>query len=164
MGLSTERAKLSSRLGVCVCVGIGKGLGVSKIRVLLADDNVQMLEHVREFLSADGCEVVGAASNGQAALDAAAELCPNVVVLDVSMPVLNGIQAAERLRETDPDARIVFLTADGDPDTCRAALETGALGYVLKSRLRTDLIAALKLATLRNRFVSPGCERDAAGR
>jgi DNA-binding NarL/FixJ family response regulator len=140
-----------------------KGLRVSKIRVLLADDNGQMLECVRGLLSADGCDVVGAVSDGQAALDAAMKLSPNVVILDISMPILNGIQTAERLRQADPNARIVFLTVEKDPDTCRAAIGTGALGYVLKSRMGTDLISALKLAIGGNRFISPGCEPDVWG-
>jgi DNA-binding NarL/FixJ family response regulator len=130
---------------------------VCEIRVLVADDHKQMLEYVSGLLSAD-CEVVGAVNDGQAALDAALKLRPDVVVLDISMPVLNGIQAAKRLLEVQPDAKIVFLTVDKDPDTCRAALATGALGYVLKPRLGTDLIAAIKEAKLGRRFVSQGCE------
>ena len=129
-----------------------------KIRVLVADDHQQMLEYVCGLLSADCCEVVGAVNNGQAALDAALKLRPDVVVLDISMPVMNGIQAAKRLREANPDARIVFLTVDKDPDTCHAALQTGALGYVLKPRLGTDLIPAINLAHSGQRFVSQGCE------
>jgi DNA-binding NarL/FixJ family response regulator len=97
-------------------------------------------------------------NDGQAALDAVAKVHPDIVVLDVSMPVLNGIQVARRLRETDPDTKIVFLTVENNPDVCRAALETGALGYVLKARLRTDLILAIKQAKLGHRFVSEGCE------
>jgi len=131
---------------------------VYKIRVLVADDHQQMLEYVCGLLSADCCEVVGAVNNGQAALDAALKLRPDVVVLDISMPVMNGIQAAKRLREANPDARIVFLTVDKDPDTCHAALQTGALGYVLKPRLGTDLIPAINLAHSGQRFVSQGCE------
>jgi CheY-like chemotaxis protein len=133
---------------------------VSKIRVLLADDHKKLLEYVRELLSADGCEVLGTVSDGQAALDAAVKLCPEVTVLDISMPILNGIQAARRLRQADPDAKIVFLTADQHPDTCRAALGTGALGYVLKAHLHKDLIPAIKEAQLNRRFVSQGCEPD----
>jgi DNA-binding NarL/FixJ family response regulator len=131
---------------------------VYKIRVLIADDHQQMLEYVRGLLSADCCEVLDAVSDGQAALDGALKLRPDVVVLDISMPVLNGIQAAKSIREANPDARIVFLTVDKDPDTCRAALETGALAYVLKPRLGTDLIPAIKLAHSGQRFVSQGCE------
>jgi DNA-binding NarL/FixJ family response regulator len=145
-------------------VGSGKGLGVSKIRVLLADDHNKMLEYVRELLSADGCEVVSAVSDGQAALDAAAKLRPDVVVLDIAMPILNGLQAAELLQQADPNAKIVFLTADNDPDTCRAALETGALGYVLKAHLHKDLLPAVKQAQLNRRFISQECEPDGLDR
>lgn len=130
---------------------------VHKIRVLVADDHQQMLEYVCGLLSAD-FEVVHAVSDGQAALESALKLRPDVVVLDISMPVMNGIQAAKRLREANPEARIVFLTVDKDPDTCHAALQTGALGYVLKPRLGSDLIPAIKLAHSGQRFVSRGCE------
>jgi DNA-binding NarL/FixJ family response regulator len=131
---------------------------MSKIRVLLADDHREMLECVSELVSGDGCIVVGTASDGQAAIDAVVKLRPDVVVLDISMPILNGIQAAGRMKEVNPSIKIVFLTCLSDTDICRAALETGALGYVLKSCLGTDLIPALKLARVGSRFVSPGCE------
>lgn len=126
-----------------------------KIRVLLAEDHEQMREYAHKILSAE-YEVVAAVNDGQAALDAVAKLHPDIVVLDVSMPVLNGFQVARRLREMDPDAKIIFLTAEKDPDIRRAALETGALGYVLKPRLGTDLILAVKQANLGHRFVSEG--------
>ena len=136
---------------------------MSKIRVLLADDNGQMLQYISEFLSVDGCEVVGTVRNGQAVLDAAMKLRPDVVVLDISMPILNGIQAAKRLRQTDSEAKVVFLTVERDPEICFAALEAGGLGYVLKPRLGADLIPAIEHARLGRRFVSPGCEREVAG-
>lgn len=117
-----------------------------------------MLDYVRELLAANSFDVVGVAGDGQAAMEAALELHPDVIVLDISMPVLNGIQAAKRLREFDPSSKIVFLTVDRDSDICRAALETGALGYVLKPRLASDLIPAVKQALLGLQFVSPGCE------
>jgi DNA-binding NarL/FixJ family response regulator len=131
---------------------------LSKIRVLLADDHKEMREYVRDLLSADCCEVVAAVGDGQAAVDAAARLVPDVAVLDISMPILNGIEAAKRLQAVNPTISVVFLTVDRDRDTCRAALETGAQGYVLKPRLSTDLILAIKLAKKKRRFVSPGCE------
>ena len=154
----SERPKLRDPIGVCISCVNREGFTLSKIRVVLADDHGEMIEHVGELLSTDGCVVVGTASDGQAAIAAAAKLRPDIVVLDISMPILNGIQAAERMKEANPSIKIVFLTCLSDTDICRAALETGALGYVLKSRLRTDLIPALKLATVGSRFVSPGCE------
>lgn len=126
--------------------------------MLLADDNVQVLEYVRSFVSANCCQVVGVATDGQAAVEAAAQLQPEVVVLDLSMPVLNGIEAARRMLEAKPSTRVVFLTVEKDPDACRAALEAGACGYVLKPRLATDLIPAIELAKEGRRFVSSGCE------
>lgn len=131
---------------------------LAKIRVLLADDHNQMREYVRGLLSADFCEVVAAVGDGQAAVDAAAQLLPDVAVLDISMPILNGIEAARRLQAVSPTTSVVFLTVDKDRETCRAALETGAQGYVLKPRLGTDLVLAIKLAKEKRRFVSPGCE------
>jgi DNA-binding NarL/FixJ family response regulator len=131
---------------------------LSKIRILLADDNTPVLEYVREFLTANSCEVVGAVNDGEAAVRAAALLMPDVVILDLSMPVLNGIEAAKRILEAGPSTKIVFLTVEKDRDTCRAALEAGACGYVLKPRLATDLIPAIELAKDGRRFVSLGCE------
>jgi DNA-binding NarL/FixJ family response regulator len=131
---------------------------LSKTRMLLADDHPQMLAYVRQFLSTDCYEVVGTVTDGKAAVEAAAKLLPDVVVLDVSMPILDGIQAAKRIREANPLIKVVFLTVDKDPDTCHAALETGACGYVLKPRLAADLIPAIKLAKDGQRFVSPGCQ------
>lgn len=131
---------------------------MSKTRVLLADDNAQVLEYVREFLSANCCEVVGVVTDGEAAIVAAAQWLPDVVVLDISMPVLNGIEAAKRMLEANPSTKIVFLTVEKDKDTCRAVLELGACGFVLKPRLATDLIPAIGLAKDGRRFVSSGCE------
>jgi DNA-binding NarL/FixJ family response regulator len=136
----------------------GRGECLAKIRVLLADDNIQVLEYVRDFLSTNCCEVVGVVTDGQAAVDAVGQLQPEVIVLDLSMPVLNGIEAARRMVEVKPSSRIVLLTVEKDPDTCRVALEAGACGYVLKPRLATDLIPAIELAKEGRRFVSPGCE------
>ena len=131
---------------------------MSKTRVLLADDNTQVLEYVREFLFANCCEVVGVVTDGEAAISAAAQLLPDVIVLDISMPVLNGIEAAKRMLESNPSTKIVFLTVEKDKDTCRAVLELGACGFVLKPRLATDLIPAIGLAKDGRRFVSSGCE------
>lgn len=133
---------------------------MSKIRVLLAEDNKQTLDYVHEFLFATGCEIVCAVTNGQAAVDAAARLLPDVTVLDLSMPVLNGIEAARRILKANSSAKIVFLTVEKDSDICRAALKVGACGYVFKPRLNTDLIPAIELARDGRRFVSPGCDAD----
>ncbi len=127
---------------------------LDRIRVLLAEDHEAMLDQVARLLATE-CDVVGTATDGQQALDAARELKPDVVVLDISMPVMNGIETAHRLKEAGAEARIVFLTVHDDPDYTREALEAGALGYVIKPRIASDLIAAIKEVYAGRTFVSP---------
>jgi len=127
---------------------------LERIRVLLADDH-------REFLRLAVCllepefEVVATVGDGQTLFDEAARREPDVLVLDISMPVLNGIEAARRLKAVGSRARIVFLTVHEDPDYVRAALAVGAQGYVVKSRLACDLPVALREALAGRSFVSP---------
>ena len=129
--------------------------GLTKPRVLVADDNRAMLETVVSLLAPD-FEVVGAVSDGKAALEATVRLQPEIAVLDISMPGLNGIQAAARIKEHDNcSTQIVFLTANNDREIVEAALATGALGYVLKLRLYLDLIPAIKFALAGRCLVSP---------
>ncbi len=118
---------------------------MDRIRVLLADDHEAMLDRVAGLLAPE-CNVVGTVTDGQQALDAARELEPDVLVLDISMPVMNGIETARRLTEAGSETRIVFLTVHDDPDFVREALEAGALGYVIKQRIASDLVAAIKKA------------------
>ena len=130
---------------------------VGVARILLADDQEEVRLAIAKLLE-DEFDVIGTAENGQRAIELVQVLSPDVLVIDLCMPVLNGIEAAKRMLAANPSARIVFLTVEKDPDTCRAALETGACGYVLKPRLATDLIPAIELARDGRRFVSPGCE------
>jgi DNA-binding NarL/FixJ family response regulator len=127
---------------------------LNRIRVLLADDHEAMLERIAELVKTE-CDVVGTATDGQQALDAAGELNPDVLVLDISMPVLNGIEAAHQLKKAGHKARIVFLTVHDDPDFAREALAAGALGYVIKSRIASDLVTAIKAAYAGRLFLSP---------
>jgi DNA-binding NarL/FixJ family response regulator len=99
-------------------------------------------------------EIVGAVSNGQAAVDEAVRQSPDIILMDISMPVMNGIEAADRLIRMHTNAKIVFLTVHEDPDFVKAALSTGAAGYVLKSRMATDLFPAISEALEGHRFVS----------
>ena len=121
---------------------------------MLADDHEDLLAAVVRHVERH-FEVLKAVSNGQAVLDEVARLQPDIVVLDISMPVLNGIDVARRLKATGSPARIVFLTVHADPDYLRAALATGALGYVLKSELASDLLPCLREALRGRAFVSP---------
>ena len=129
---------------------------MGRIRVLLADDHKAMLDRVADLL-ADDCDVIGTAIDGRQALDAAMELKPDVLVLDISMPVMNGIETAYRLKEAGAKTRIVFLTVHDDPDFAGEALEAGALGYVIKPRIVSDLLVAIKEAHAGRSFVSPHC-------
>ena len=112
-------------------------------RVLLADDLPEMLEKVTQLLRHD-FDIVGRAQNGQKALEAAMSLDSDLVILDISMPLLNGIQVALTLRERGCKARVIFLTVHEDRDYVEGAFSVGALGYVLKSRLATDLVPAVQ--------------------
>jgi DNA-binding NarL/FixJ family response regulator len=126
-----------------------------RLRVLLADDNADFLEACAQVL-ASGYDVVAAVSDGQAALEGAARFEPDVLVLDISMPVLSGIEAARRLTGSGSAAKIVFLTVHRDAKTVRAAFAVGACGYVVKHRLVADLPVAMTEVLAGRSFVSPG--------
>ncbi len=127
---------------------------MGRIRVLLADDHEAMLERVARLLETE-CDVVGTATDGQEALEAAQDLKPDVLVLDISMPVMNGIETAYRLKVAGTDVRIVFLTVHDDPDFAREALEAGVLGYVIKTRIASDLMMSINEVYAGRSFVSP---------
>jgi DNA-binding NarL/FixJ family response regulator len=124
-----------------------------KPRVVLADDHAELFDGLRRLLEPQ-FEVVGTAEDGQAVLAVARDLKPDVLVLDISMPRVSGIEAARKLRLQDPTARIVFLTMHQDPALVEQALSTGALGYVLKVAARSELVLALKEALAGRSFVS----------
>jgi len=126
---------------------------LSKTRVLLADDYRPLLESVMRVLRPE-FEIVGEAQNGQALVEAALKLKPDVIVTDISMPILNGIEAAKRLREAGSTSKIVFLTVLSDPDSIVTCMATGALGYVIKARLATDLEPAIREAVAGRIFIS----------
>ena len=135
---------------------------MSRPRVLLADDHPVILSKVRQWLLTE-FEIVGAVKDGQALISAAAELKPDVVILDITMPGINGIEAAKQLRQAGLPAKIIFLSIHSDPDFQSEALATGALGYVLKSRLSLDLIPAIHEALADRTFVSSFQSREGNG-
>ncbi len=122
-------------------------------RILLADDHPAILNKVRGLLETE-FEVVGAVEDGQALISAAAALQPDVVIIDITMPVINGIEAARQLKQAGSPAKIIFLTIHEDPDFLAEALSTSALGYVVKSHLASDLIHAIHEALADRTFVS----------
>jgi len=138
---------------VSVLLEISDRIAVAKISVVLADDNQQMIAMVRRTLGEE-FEIVGTADDGKEAIDAVLRLNPDVVVMDISMPALDGFQAAKRLRAAGSQAKIIFLTVYEGQDYIDAALCAGASGYVNKSRLATDLIPAIRDGMLGRTFIS----------
>ena len=120
---------------------------------MLADDHPRFPDIAEDILEAE-FEIVGKVVDGQALFDEAMRLKPDVVVTDISMPVLNGIEAADKLKESGCKARIVFLTVHTDLDFVQRCLSAGALGYVVKSRIATELVQAVREALAGNVFVS----------
>jgi DNA-binding NarL/FixJ family response regulator len=127
---------------------------LSRARVLLADDHEEFLAVEVQLLEPE-FEVVTTASDGREALEKAARLGPDIVILDISISKMDGIETARHLRAAGTEAKIVFLTVHSDPDYVRAGLAAGATGYVVKSRLASDLVLALREALAGRSFVSP---------
>ena len=123
-------------------------------RILLTDDQEEMLQTLVEMLEGE-FQIVGTAENGMRVLELTPRLAPDIVVLDISMPVLNGFEAALRLKEQCLAARVVFLTAHEDTDLVEAGMSAGALGYVLKQSLAAELVPAIWSAMRGNVFISP---------
>jgi DNA-binding NarL/FixJ family response regulator len=127
-------------------------------RVLLADDHHPIIERVTVLLQSS-FEIVGAVANGTDLISEALRLQPDLIVLDISMPGLTGIEAARQLREAGSTARFVFLTVHERVEFVHACLAEGALGYVVKSRLAVDLVPAMREALSGRRFISPPVSR-----
>ena len=123
-------------------------------KVLLVDDSEKTLSRARTILSAS-CVVVGTATCGVSALAAIASCDPDVVVLDISMPGMNGFELAIRLREAGSMAQLVFLTVHQEEELVLAAKNAGAIGYVLKTRIASDLAVAVREARAGRPFQSP---------
>jgi len=123
-------------------------------RLVIADDHAEMQDVLGRLLQPH-FEIVATVSDGDAALDAAITLKPDLMVLDISMPFLNGIEVARRLTAIGSKVKIVFLTVMEDPDLVRAALAAGGSAYVVKSRVTTDLQRAINEVLAGHVFVSP---------
>ncbi len=132
---------------------------MQRTRVLLVDDHPAALRSFVRMLEEE-FEVVGTAPGGLEGVRTAADLKPDVVMLDMTMPDIDGLEVARRIRKSGSTARILFLTIHADSDYVEAALEAGAVGYVLKSRAAQDLVAAIRSALIGKVFISPGAELD----
>ena len=127
---------------------------VSRPRVLLADDHRLVAEGLKSLLSAE-FELVGVVEDGRALVEAARKLRPDVIVADITMPHLNGIDALAQLKQDDEQVRVVFLTMHPEVAYARRALEAGALGYVLKHSAPSELIAAIRAALDGKTWLTP---------
>ena len=133
------------------------GAGVSptgKPRVLLADDHRMFAEALKGLL-AEEFELVGIVEDGRAMVNAASDLEPDIIVADISMPHLNGIEALIQLRQTNPKVRVVFLTMHRDAAYARRCLQAGALGFVLKHSAPEELVLAVRAALQGRTFITP---------
>jgi DNA-binding NarL/FixJ family response regulator len=131
-----------------------KEIHMSVPSILLADDQEEMRRTVAHLLEGE-FHVVGTAENGQRVLELAPSLAPDILILDICMPVLGGIEAAFRLKESGSPAKVIFLTVHEDADFFEAARSVGALGYVLKPFVVQDLLPAIRRALQGTTFVSP---------
>ena len=127
---------------------------MKKPRILLADDHTLFVEALQKVLETE-FELVGSVGDGRALLQAAPRLLPDAILLDLSMPLLNGIDASRQLRRLVPDCKLVFLSMHGDPTYVTEAFRAGASGYVLKRANATELIQAIKAALRGQFYVSP---------
>lgn len=132
---------------------------MSKPRVLLADDHTLVLAGFKKLLE-DHCEVVGAAEDGRALLEAAQQLQPDVIALDISMPHLNGIDAAHQLRKTVPEAKLIFITMHADPAYVSQAFKAGASGYLLKRSAGSELVQAIEAVMKGDYYVTSLIAKD----
>jgi DNA-binding NarL/FixJ family response regulator len=127
---------------------------MNRPRVLLADDHRLLREAFTRLLE-PSCEVVDAVADGRALLAAAEDLKPDVIVLDLAMPLLNGLEAARQLKRTMPETAIVILTINEDPDLAAEAIRAGASSYVLKNSAASELIQAINEAMEGRSYITP---------
>jgi DNA-binding NarL/FixJ family response regulator len=132
---------------------------MKKPRVLLADDHTLVLEGFRKLLE-DHCEVLGAAEDGRALLEMAEQTRPDLILLDISMPRLNGIDAAKKLKKLLPDAKLIFVTMHADAAYINEAFKAGATGYLLKRSAAKELVQAIQSVMSGNYYVTPLITKD----
>jgi len=131
---------------------------VAAISVLLVDDNAAVLTNLRDELGAE-FEIAGTAENGEEAVREVLRLDPDILVLDINMPVMNGIQVASYVHDKRPRTKILFFTIHEEPEYISAAFSAGACGYVTKRRLVSDLARAIREVFDGRNFLSPSLRK-----
>ncbi len=125
-----------------------------KPRVVIADDHV-LLHGALEKLLEEECEVLGCFADGQALLDTVPRLKPEVLVVDIAMPLINGLDSAQRIKRLLPQAKLIFMTASEDPDVMDEAFRRGASGYLLKHSAASELLTAIREVRCGRRYITP---------
>ncbi len=132
-------------------------------RILLADDRPSALEGIREIL-APHYEIAGSVADGRALIEAARRLKPDLIVTDITMPLLSGVEAAVQIKKTLPDVRLLFVTMHSKAAYAKAALEVGGTGYVVKSTMREELLDAVQSVLNGSVYLSPCISNEHLGR
>jgi DNA-binding NarL/FixJ family response regulator len=135
---------------------------VNRPRILLGDDHALVLGAFEKLLSGE-FDVVGQATDGRALVAAAERLKPDVVVLDISMPLLNGLEAARQIKQKQKSVKLIFVTMTEDPDLASEAFRIGAAGYLLKRSAASELITAIREVTHGRSYITPLITHDLIG-
>ena len=133
-----------------------------RTRVVLADDHTLMLEALKKMLEPE-FEVAGIFADGRALVEAAPALKPDVIILDIGMPTMNGLNAGQRLKQLIPNVKLIYLTMNQDPDVAGEAFRLGANGYLLKNSAGTELVRAIRQVTRGTTYVTPLMTEDVVG-
>src|SRR5262245_29836943 len=127
---------------------------MAKPRIIIADDHTLLVEAFEKLLAPE-CDVVAKVADGRALVDAVREHRPDLVILDLAMPLLNGLDAARQIKQMDPSVRLVFVTMNEDPDLAAEAFRAGAAAYLLKRSAGSELLTAIREAMKRRSYVTP---------
>lgn len=128
-------------------------------QVLIADDHNLVAELCKNLLNSE-FEVVGTVTDGRALVREAAELKPDVIIVDIAMPVLNGLDAAQRVKQMLPAVKVIFLTMNPDPELAAEAFRRGASGYLLKTSAATEMLTAVRQVLRGKTYLSPRISKD----
>jgi DNA-binding NarL/FixJ family response regulator len=131
----------------------------NRARLIIADDHTLLAEACKSLLEPE-FEVVAIVNNGRALLQVAPQLRPEVVIVDIAMPQLNGLDAGEQLKRLDPSTRLVYMTMNTDPEVAAEAFRRGAAGYVLKNSAAEELVSAIRSVLKGESYLSPSITKD----
>lgn len=134
----------------------------NRARLIIADDHTLLAEACKSLLEPE-FEVVAIVNNGRALLQVAPQLRPEVVIVDIAMPQLNGLDAGEQLKRLEPSTRLVYMTMNTDPEVAAEAFRRGAAGYVLKNSAAEELVSAIRCVLKGESYLSPSITKDTVG-